>query len=312
MLSKALLHYPQFRFRDERKLLWNPILKKVFANRPEERVRLELIDYLTLEAGFSLHRISFESPVKLPNDKTSSRTDIICYDDDFKPLLLVECKSGDIKLDEKAALQVARYNQKVGAPLVLVSNGLLDFWFGHEALGPESQGKNSFLQLEKIPKPFTSKNEIERNFQYWQGRGFTGSKSHPDTRSFVLNSCNALFTQLHQPVKFLNFDDFSPELSMAHYYRIFGLEEHIKIGISLSATPYGGTRLNVILNRQGANVAFLSSSLDLIARKEKANTEIHSEKGVMHLDLREEGNFNFEGKIADFISLFKELLIQNS
>ncbi|MEX0607945.1 MAG: type I restriction enzyme HsdR N-terminal domain-containing protein [Balneolaceae bacterium] len=312
MISKALLHFPQFRFRDARKLLWNPILKKTFVNRPEERVRLELIDYLTLEAGFSPHRISFESPVKLPNDKSSSRTDIICYDEDFKPLLLVECKSGDIKLDEKAAIQVARYNQKVGAPLVLVSNGLLDFCFGPKTSETKTGAKNSLSPLTAFPKPFKSKKNIERSFQYWQDRGFTGSQTHPVARTFALEACQTLFNESHQPIKFLNFDDYAPELAMDHYYRIFGLDENIKIAVTISVSPYGGTRLNVILNRQGANTAFFSSSLDLIAKKEKRNTEIHSAKGVQELDLTAEIEFDFERKIPDFISSFKNLLIQNS
>lgn len=304
MLSKALSHFPQFRFRDGEKRLWNPILKKTFVNLPEERVRLKLVDYLTLEAGFSNSRISFESPVKLAGDKSSSRTDIICYDKDFNPLLLVECKAPDIKLDEKAAIQVARYNQKVGAPFVLVSNGVLDFWF-------EIEGDKINLQ-EDIPDPFKPNNEIAKPLSYWEDRAFIGEKLNPEVRAFATDSCALLFGDPHQPVKFLGFDGFPFVFALGHYYRIFGLKKGLKVGLSLAANPYGGTRLNVVLNQAGANIAFLTTSLDLIAENEKKNTEVHSAKGTFEIDLSEETGFGFNKNIEDMIPEFHRLLLQHS
>lgn len=304
MLSKALSNYPQFRFRDGQKRLWNPILKKTFVDLPEERVRLALVDFLTLEAGIKGSRISFESPVKLAGDKSSSRTDILCYDQDFSPLLLAECKAPDIKLDEKAAIQVARYNQKVGAPFVLVSNGMLDFWF-------EIKGDEINL-CKELPTLFATKNNVRRIRSYWEERAFIGEKLNPEGRAFAERSCSKLFTDPHQPVKYLNFDDFSPDFALGHYYRIFGIEENLKVALCLSATPYGGTRLNGVLNQRGANTAFFSSSLDLIVESENVNTEIHSAKGVTELDLSEETEFNFNRNIEDMVWGFDELLRKHS
>jgi hypothetical protein len=304
LLSKALSHFPEFRFREGRKRLWNPILKKTFANLPEERVRLKLIDYLTLEAGQSSSRISFESPVNLAGDKSSSRTDIICYDSEFKPLLLVECKAPVIKLDEKAAIQVARYNQKVGAPFLLVSNGVLDFWF-------EVDGDQVQYQHE-IPGIFQPKKEVERTFSYWEDRAFTGEKLPPEVRTFVLQSAAKLFEAPHQPIKYLSFDEFSQEFALGHYYRIFGLEEKVKIALSLSANLFGGTRLNGILNHNGENVAFCSISLDLIAEHEASNAEIHSAKGISKIDFTSELSFSFEKELTELIPDLYKLLHQHS
>lgn len=304
MLSKALSHFPQFRFRDGEKRLWNPILKKTFVNLPEERVRLKLIGFLTMEAGISNSRISFESPVDLAGDKSKSRTDIICYDKNFKPLLLAECKAPDIKLDEKAAIQVARYNQKVGAPFVLVSNGILDFWF-------EIEGEQVIPQ-EEIPKPFTPRNEIERPLTYWEERAFIGEELKPAARAFATNSCVTLFGDPHQPVKFLNFEGFPEEFALGHYYRIFGIGEDVKIGVSIAANPYGGTRLNVVLNEGGANTAFFTTSLDLVAELEKKNTEIHSSKGESEADLTNETGFGLDINIEDLVEVFHRFLLQYS
>lgn len=304
MLSKALSNFPQFRFREGEKRLWNPILKKTFVNLPEERVRLKLIDFLTMEAGISRSRISFESPVKLVGDKSKSRTDIICYDKDFRPLLLAECKAPEIKLDEKAAIQVARYNQKIGAPFVLVSNGTLDFWF-------EIEGEQITPQQE-IPETFTPKNEIQRPLIYWEKRAFIGEKLKPAARVFSITSCNTLFSDPHQPVKFLGFDAYPSVFALGHYYRIFALEKKDKIAVSFSANPYGGTRLNVVLNVAGANTAFLTSSLDLIAEQEKKNTEIHSSKGKVEVDLRNVTGFDLDKNIKELVPEFHRLLLEYS
>ncbi len=305
MLSKALSHYPQFRFRDGEKRLWNPILKKTFAIRPEEQVRLALVDYLILEAGVSASRISFESPVKLPGDKSSSRTDIICYNNEFKPQLLVECKAPDIKLDEKAAIQVARYNQKVGAPYLLVSNGTLDYWFKVE--GEEVQ------LLPELPKLYQPTKELSReDLGYWTERSFVGGKVNSNTESFALKSCIELYSEDHQPVKYLDFDDFPSEFSLAHYYRIFGVEENRKVGICLSANAFGDTRLNAVLNVDGGNIAFLTMSLNVLSEKDKSAAEVHSGNGVQKIDPVNEMEFSFDKEIGNLVAGFHDLLSQHS
>lgn len=304
MLSKALSNYPQFRFRDGQKRLWNPIAKKVYANLPEERVRLALVDYLTFEAGTSSSRVSFESPVSLPGDKSRSRTDIICYTKDFKPLLLVECKAPDIKLDEKAAIQIARYNQKVEAPFLLVTNGMLDFWFEIK--------DDVVTPSPKIPSPFTPKTEISRSLEYWEKRGFIGEKLSPAGRSFAKYSCSHLFTNPVLPVKYLSFDGLNPEFALGHYYRVFSVTETEKVALSLAANPYGGTRLNGVLNQNAANTAFFSASLDLIADSVDVNTEIHSGSGMVEVDLSKENGFSFSKDIMNMVDPFYAMMIKHS
>jgi len=263
-----------------------------------------LVDYLTFEADVSASRISFESPVSLPGDKSKSRTDIICYTKDFKPLLLGECKAPDIKLNEKAAIQIARYNQQVEAPFLLVSNGILDFWFEVE--------KDEVTPSAKTPSLFESKNEVSRSLTYWEQRGFIGEKLNPAGRAFAKNSCDRLFTVPVQPVKFLSFDGLNPEFALGHYYRVFGISEKEKVALGLASNPYGGTRLNGVLNQNGANTAFLSASLDLIADSVGVNTEIHSGSGISEIDIRKEIGFSFSKDIMDMVADFHAMLIKHS
>ena len=290
MQSKAIHHFPQYVFRDGKKLLWNPILKKAYQNRPEERVRLQIVEYLIHEANISTARISFESPVHLVNDRPASRTDLIVYDKQFKPLLLVECKSTDVTLSEKASLQIARYNQKVGAPFLLITNGVEDYWFNSDSENVKS--------LDDIPVLFQSSDQPDRNFQYWSERGFTGNKSHPDTRRWILQSCSDLY-QSDQALHFLNFEDAPDEFYLPNYYRILPVDGENKIAASLSATPFGATKLNLILNRKGKNLGLLSASLDLIAEREPANSIVQSAKGVQKVNLTEEAGFSFAASLPD-------------
>ncbi len=306
MLSKALSHFPQFRFREGEKRLWNPILKKTFVTRPEEQVRLALIDYLTLETEFSAHRISFESPVKLVGDKSQSRTDIICYDQDFKSLLLVECKAPEIKLDEKAAIQVARYNQKVGAPYILVSNGVLDFWF--EIIEGKIRPK------VEVPPPFqpNENKTLTRDYSYWQERGFVGGELAPRFRNFATSACKELFTDAYQPIKYLGFEAYPPEFALGHYYRIFGFRKDLKVAISVASNSFGGTRLNAILNEESINTAFCTVSLDLIANEAATNAEIHSAQGTREIDVRAAFAFKSKQTIADLLPEITSLLVKHA
>lgn len=308
-LSKSIPHFAQIRFQDGKKYLWNPILKKKFINRPEERVRLELVEYFILEAGFSPHRLSFESPVNLPRDKSSSRTDIIAYDDKFKPLLLVECKSRDVVPNQISAIQLARYQQQINAPYTLLTNGIWDYWFDTSA---EHTTSEPLRPLEDIPELFQPKFKVDRDFDYWQKRGFAGENSSEEVREFLLKSCTSLFVEPEHYVFFLRLNITAPHHYLENHYAIFDLEDGLKIAISFSATPAGETLLNVILNEGNMNRAFISASLDKISKGEKLNTEIHSEKNGLRIDLREEMDFKFELNVIDFISDFKEILLQYS
>ncbi|GAB5410325.1 MAG: hypothetical protein BalsKO_26900 [Balneolaceae bacterium] len=227
MQSNSLHHYPQITYRGEEKLLWNPVSKKSFKNLPEERVRLRLVEFLIEEARFSKNRIAFESPVFLPKDKTKSRTDLICYNNDFKPLLLVECKAPEVRLDAKVALQIARYNQQIDAPFLLVTNGIKEFWF--------SQKEDVLSFLNTIPEPFNVSNPLEQTFEYWSQRGFAGKNSPPETRNWILKSCSELYQSEQIPSQYFSFEGTSPDLGLPNYYQIYPVSEHTKIALALSS-----------------------------------------------------------------------------
>tara|TARA_R110000868_G_scaffold259361_16_gene517530 strand:+ start:717 stop:1622 length:906 start_codon:yes stop_codon:yes gene_type:complete len=301
MQSNSLHHFPQITFQGDEKLLWNPIAKKAFKNLPEERVRLKLVEYLIEEAGFSKHRIAFESAIHLPKDKTKSRTDLICYDEDFNPLLLVECKAPAVRLNAKVALQIARYNQEIGAQLLMVTNGITDFWF--------DQGNKTLQLLDDIPELFQPSIHLKKTFEYWTKRGFSGKNSPPETRQWILESCSELYNSLQTPPKFFGFEGTSLELGLPNYYRIYPTGENTKIALALTSTPFGATKLNAVLNHEEENVALLSVSLDLVASEEQKNTILQTSSGIDHLDLKDEIGFSFEHPLSFYPRAFSDLML---
>ncbi len=156
--------FPQVRFQNEQKKLWNPVTKKPLDFLPEERVRLEIVEYLNRKCGFSYSRISTESQVKLQSQSNPLRSDILVYDKNHKPYLLVECKAPHIKLKPETAVQIARYNTVIHAPYLLVTNGTTTYRY------QVSEGNVTPTEI-----PFeNTENEPERDIKYWQVRGFIG------------------------------------------------------------------------------------------------------------------------------------------
>ncbi len=303
MSSIASSHFPQYVFRDHHKKLWNPVLKKTYTDLPEERVRLQVLDYLIYEAGFPSSRISFESPVDLPKDKSASRTDVICYDKDFKPLLLIECKAPEIRITEKTALQIGRYNTEVGAPFLLITNGINDFWF---EIDPEKNIKSS-----NIPDFLKPKLTLQKDLQYWSQRSFIGKKSHPDIRKWLIENCEQLYDESSQKgVSYLKFEGSPEEFYMPGFYRVFSDEEEYKLALAFNATPFGATRLNGVLNKKGENIALCSVALDLAAKGESVNMNIQSGKGSKTADIKKVTGFNFENPVTILIPKLMDYLIR--
>jgi hypothetical protein len=174
MASLIAHHFPIVRPRDAEKAWFNPVQKIRAADRPEERVRLRMVEFLVREAGFSPNRITTELPVKMQRDQTALRADILCFDEFLRPLLLIECKAESVRLDEKVAMQAAKYNSTIKAPYVMVTNGIRDLLFCIREDG-------SVEYVDDFRVVFPASAEPERSLEYWQERGFWGGVESGDS-----------------------------------------------------------------------------------------------------------------------------------
>ena len=123
------LNLPPYEYRiqeiDGKTHIFDPLRKKLLVLTPEEWVRQHFVHFLIEHKNYPKSLIKCESG--LVYNQLQKRTDIIVYDRNGKPFLLVECKAATVKIDQKVFNQVAIYNQTVKAPFICVTNGLKTF-----------------------------------------------------------------------------------------------------------------------------------------------------------------------------------------
>jgi hypothetical protein len=103
------------------------IRKKWLVLTPEEWVRQHVLNYLVTEKKFPASSIAIEKELSLNDLKR--RFDIVVYDHELKPYLIVECKAPYIALDREVMEQALRYNLSIKAELLMISNGMSDVVF---------------------------------------------------------------------------------------------------------------------------------------------------------------------------------------
>ena len=120
------LSLPSFDFNikesDGKTVIFDIIRKKYLILTPEEWVRQHFVHYLINHLGYSRALISIEHGLKY--NKLQKRTDIIVYNRDATPLVLVECKASEHRLNKKVLEQAMMYNKTVNAAYIIVTNGL--------------------------------------------------------------------------------------------------------------------------------------------------------------------------------------------
>ena len=105
----------------QKQTIWDPLRKKEVALTPEERVRQWCIDVMSRQKEIPLHMMMSEVGFKL-GDK-QFRADILVYDRQAKPLVVVECKRPDVELTQDVLDQAIRYNMVLNVPFMLITNG---------------------------------------------------------------------------------------------------------------------------------------------------------------------------------------------
>jgi len=92
---------------------------------PEEWVRQHLINYLISVKNYPSSHIAIEKEITLNDLK--KRFDVVVYNKQLQPFILIECKAPYIDLDFVVAEQALRYNLNLKSEFVMITNGLKDF-----------------------------------------------------------------------------------------------------------------------------------------------------------------------------------------
>jgi hypothetical protein len=123
------LKLPQYSFRitgnDGNQMILDPLRRKYVKLTPEEWVRQNFVQYLINQGKYPAGLLGIE--VLFRFHKLKRRVDVLVHNRNGQPVMIVECKSPDVDLDEKVFNQIADYNLKYMVPYLVVTNGLVHY-----------------------------------------------------------------------------------------------------------------------------------------------------------------------------------------
>ncbi len=124
------LNFPQFEYRfkstENKVSIFDVIRKKFIVLQPEEWVRQHCVHYLINEKKYPKSLINVEKELNINGLK--KRYDIVIFNPDGSILLIVECKSYDITINQNTFDQIARYNLALNAEFLMVTNGINHYY----------------------------------------------------------------------------------------------------------------------------------------------------------------------------------------
>ena len=103
-------------------MILDQIRRKFVRLTPEEWVRQNFVQYLITEGKYPPGLIGIEIMFSL--NKLKRRVDVLIHDRQGKPVMIVECKEPEVKIDEKVFDQIVAYNMALKVPYIVVTNGI--------------------------------------------------------------------------------------------------------------------------------------------------------------------------------------------
>ncbi len=123
------LDLPAFSFQTRavgaRAEIFDAVRRRWVRLTPEEWVRQHVAMLLVHHHGVPPARLAIEKGFTYLGQPR--RADLVVYDRQARARLLVECKAPAIALNQTTFEQVARYNQVLGADVIMVTNGRQHF-----------------------------------------------------------------------------------------------------------------------------------------------------------------------------------------
>ena len=132
---------PKIKEAAGKELIFDETRKKWVSLTPEEWVRQNFLQYLIQVKKYPASLIAVEKEIAVAD--TKKRFDIVVYDKNHKPFMIIECKEMNVALDEKTLEQALRYNINLQVKYIIITNGSYCFGFSTEG--------GRITELEKIP-----------------------------------------------------------------------------------------------------------------------------------------------------------------
>jgi hypothetical protein len=134
-------YQPKIKEQLGKEFIFDEIRKQWMMLTPEEWVRQNFLQYLIQVKKYPSSLIAVEKEIQL--GELAKRFDIVVYDQNTKPWMIIECKEMEVALNEQVLNQALRYNITLNVPYIILTNGTHCFGFS---------GKKGILEeLSELP-----------------------------------------------------------------------------------------------------------------------------------------------------------------
>lgn len=134
----------QLKSDSAKNIIYDSFRKKHVALTPEEWVRQNFLMFMFTVLNYPAGLLSVEMSIEL--NKLKRRCDIVAFNHQAQPKLIVECKATSIKINQQTFNQIATYNLKLKVDYLVITNGLEHYCCKMD------YKNNTYSYLEKIPK----------------------------------------------------------------------------------------------------------------------------------------------------------------
>lgn len=139
-------YQPDTSQRSGKTYVFDPIRKRHYILTPEEHVRQSVVHYLVHSLNYPRSLMAIEYPITV--NELWKRCDIVCFNRDGKPWLIVECKAPSVKLDQSTLDQAARYNLSLHVQFMMISNGAATYLFELDYLNEKWHSLDNFPEFD--------------------------------------------------------------------------------------------------------------------------------------------------------------------
>ncbi len=121
---KLNIPYTPLKVKEEDNIVkvYDPLRLKLVALTPEEYVRQQFTAWLQNDFHYPISVMANE--IGLEINGTMKRCDTVVFNRTGMPMMIVEYKASDVKITQETFDQIVRYNMKLHAKYLVVSNGI--------------------------------------------------------------------------------------------------------------------------------------------------------------------------------------------
>jgi len=121
------LNLPEYKFKTRvnqlgKDEIFDESRKKFVTLTPEEWVRQNFVSYLKEEKKYPSSLIAIEKGITV--NSMQKRFDAVVHNRKGQPVMLIEFKAPDVKINQKVMEQISRYNLSLKVSYLIVSNGM--------------------------------------------------------------------------------------------------------------------------------------------------------------------------------------------